>query len=107
MAKKEIKEEKETIKLDKKEAKLNKKAAKQAKAKEEGAAKEYSDVPIRLKWFSWSGISNEIKRIRWSSPKDLFSDTGKVLIFCICFGVYFVLCDLLVSQLLLLMGIGA
>jgi len=99
------KEEKKNV-ADKTSVKLDKNAAKKDKKKEE-STKEYKDVPIRLKWFSWEGITTEVKRIRWSSAKELFTNAGKVLVFCICFGVFFVLCDLLVSQLLLLIGIGA
>lgn len=88
----------ESVKLTKKDKKTQ---------AEEETTKPHKDVPIKLKWFSWSGIKNEIKRIRWSSPKELFTDAGKVLVFCVLFGVFFVLCDLVVGRLLLWIGIGA
>ena len=34
-----------------------------------------------MKWFSISGIMKEIKRIRWSSPKQLAQDSSKVIVF--------------------------
>ena len=34
-----------------------------------------------LKWFSLSGISKEIKRIRWPKVKDITENTGEVLSF--------------------------
>ncbi|MDF9825547.1 preprotein translocase subunit SecE [Breznakia sp. PF5-3] len=45
-----------------------------------------------LKWFSIRGIIAEIKRIRWSKPKDLAIDSGTVLIFTAAFALFFVLC---------------
>ncbi len=69
--------------------------------------KELKDVPIQLKWFTWSGITTEVKRIRWTKPSELLESTGKVLAFCILFGVFFVLCDLVISKFLLMIGVGA
>lgn len=74
-----------------------------AEAKEKGLA----DVPIQLKWFSWEGIKTEVKRIRWIKPAELAESTGKVLLFCILFGIFFMLCDLVIGKLLLLLGVGA
>lgn len=45
-----------------------------------------------LKWFSISGIISEIKRIRWSKPKDLAMDSLTVIIFTALFALFFVLC---------------
>lgn len=59
-----------------------------------------------LKWFSISGIGKEIKRIRWPKKKDLGLNTAEVLIFCVFFGVFFVVCEFLVSFFLRLIGIG-
>jgi preprotein translocase SecE subunit len=69
--------------------------------------KELKEVPIKVKWFSFSGISTEVKRIRWPKGSELLASTGKVLLFCILFGAFFVLCDLVVSKLLLWIGVGA
>ncbi len=77
------------------------------KAQKKEKEKERKDVPIRLKWFSWSGITTEIKRIRWTKSGELLTNTGKVLLFCLLFGVFFTLCDALISEFLLLIGVGA
>jgi len=53
------------------------------------------------------GIGNEARKVRWPKFTDLMSSTGKVLVFCILFAVFFILCDLLVSELLVLIGVGA
>lgn len=60
-----------------------------------------------LKWFSVSGIMAEVKRIRWPSKKDMAQDSGKVLLFCFFFGVFFVFCESFVTIFLKLIGIGA
>ena len=75
--------------------------------KTEVKEKELKDVPIQLKWFTWEGITTEIKRIRWIKPAELVESTGKVLLFCVLFGVFFVLCDMIISKLLLMIGVGA
>lgn len=77
------------------------------KQKAETREKELPEVPVQLKWFSWEGIRTEVKRIRWIKPAELVESSGKVLFFCILFGVFFILCDLLVSKLLLMLGVGA
>ncbi len=77
------------------------------KKQRETKEKELKEVPIQLKWFSWNGIATEIKRIRWIKFSELMESTGKVLVFCILFGIFFVLCDLVISKLLLLIGVGA
>ena len=43
-----------------------------------------------LKWFSISGISKEIKRVRWPKLKELTISTDEVLIFMIFIAVVFV-----------------
>lgn len=69
--------------------------------------KKPTEVVISLKWFTPKGIATEIKRIRWIKFGELVTDTAKVLVFCVLFGLFFVLCDTGISQLLLWMGIGA
>lgn len=59
------------------------------------------------KTFSWSGIRKEAKRVRWPKWKDTMNSTAETVIFTAFFAVYFILCDLLVSYLLRLLGIGA
>ncbi len=77
------------------------------KKQKETKEKELKDVPIQLKWFNLEGIRTEIKRIRWIKFSELLESTGKVLVFCVLFGVFFVLCDLVISKLLLMIGVGA
>lgn len=79
----------------------------EAKKAREAQSKEMESVPVQLKWFTWEGITSEIKKIRWATPKELLTDTEKVLLFCILFGIYFVLCDLIIARFLLLIGVGA
>ena len=77
------------------------------KKQRETKEKELKDVPIQLKWFSFVGIKTEVKRIRWIKFGELLESTGKVLAFCVLFGIFFVLCDLVISKLLLMIGVGA
>ncbi|MBR0474461.1 MAG: preprotein translocase subunit SecE [Erysipelotrichaceae bacterium] len=77
------------------------------KKQRETKEKELKDVPIQLKWFSFEGIKTEVKRIRWIKFGELLESTGKVLAFCVLFGIFFVLCDLVISKLLLMIGVGA
>jgi len=60
-----------------------------------------------LKWFSLSGISKEIKRIRWPKVKDITENTGEVLLFVLAFGAFFIVSDLVITFILKLIGIGA
>lgn len=55
----------------------------------------------------FSGIVTEAKRIRWPKFNQLMTSTGKVLFFCICFALFFVLCDFIVSSFLVWIGVGA
>lgn len=58
-----------------------------------------------LKWFSISGIRKEIKRIRWPKAKDLFSNSLTVIIFTALFGIFFLLCELIASGFLTVVGL--
>jgi preprotein translocase SecE subunit len=60
-----------------------------------------------LKWFSFSGIFTEIKRIRWPKQNELLRLTGIVLAFIVFFGIFFVLSEALIAFFLKLIGIGA
>ena len=77
------------------------------KNKTEVKDKPLKDVPIQLKWFTPEGIKTEIKRIRWIKFPELMESTGKVLAFCVLFGLFFMLCDLVISKVLLMIGVGA
>lgn len=82
-------------------------AQEKKKSKTEVKEKPLKDVPIQLKWFTPEGIKTEIKRIRWIKFPELMESTGKVLAFCVLFGLFFMLCDLVISKLLLMIGVGA
>lgn len=58
-----------------------------------------------MKWFSFSGIMKEIKRIRWSNPKTLAIDSGKVLLFTGFMALFFVLCTAFNAWFLTLLGV--
>lgn len=53
-----------------------------------------------MKWFSIKGIVAEVKKIKWPKLKELGRNTGEVLVFTIAFGVFFVVCEFVVSALL-------
>ena len=54
----------------------------------------------------FTGIVTETKRIRFPKASELVANTGKVLLFCVLFAAFFVICDLAVSELLVLIGVG-
>lgn len=60
-----------------------------------------------MKWFSISGILEEVKRVRWPKKDDMFKDFTIVMVFTFFFGTFFVLFDLLVALFLKVFGIGA
>lgn len=59
------------------------------------------------KWFSFSGITKEIKKIRWPKKGDLGSNSVQVIIFTLFFGLFFYLCQFIITLLLKLMGVIA
>ncbi len=97
----------ETKTKEKNNPTLTKVQGKDAKKNDKKPEKELKEVPIQLKWFSWNGIKTEIKRIRWPKFSEMTTNTAKVLVFCILFGIFFVLCDLVIGKLLLVIGVGA
>ncbi len=54
----------------------------------------------------FTGVQTEAKRVRWPKFSELMSNSGKVIVFCLLFAAFFVLCDLLISELLVLIGVG-
>ena len=82
-------------------AKENKEAEKNTKKKEP------KEVGVKLSWFKPDDVIKEVKRIRWPKFSELMSNTAKVMVFAIAFELFFVLCDLIISRLLLLIGVGA
>jgi len=59
-----------------------------------------------LNWFSISAIAKEVKRIRWPKQKEMISDSLTVITFTVAFGIFFVVCEILVAAFLRLIGIG-
>lgn len=57
------------------------------------------------KWFSISGISTEIKRIRWPKGDEMVKNSVTVIVFTALFGVYFVLAQAIVALFLRLIGV--
>lgn len=58
-----------------------------------------------MNWFSISGITKEIKKIRWPQKQDLLENSVQVIIFTVFFGLFFVLCGFIVSLLLNVLGV--
>ena len=58
-----------------------------------------------MKWFSFSGIVKEIKKIRWPGIGNLTENSVQVLIFTVGFGIVFFCCDFLVTLFLRLMNV--
>ena len=58
-----------------------------------------------MKWFSLSAIAKEISKIRWPKKNDLLTNSVQVVIFTAFFGVFFYLCQFLVSLCLRLIGV--
>ena len=58
-----------------------------------------------MKWFSLSAIAKEISKIRWPKKSDLLTNSVQVVIFTAFFGVFFYLCQFLVSLCLRLIGV--
>ncbi len=57
------------------------------------------------KWFSISGISTEIKRIRWPKGDEMVKNSVTVIVFTALFGAYFVLAQAIVALFLRLIGV--
>ncbi|MBO4219154.1 MAG: preprotein translocase subunit SecE [Erysipelotrichaceae bacterium] len=54
----------------------------------------------------FTGVQTEAKRVRWPKFSELMSNSGKVIVFCVLFAIFFVICDLLISEFLVLIGVG-
>lgn len=59
-----------------------------------------------MKWFSFAGIAQEIKRIRWPKKEDMIRDFIIVLAFSIFFGIFFVSFDFIIGLFLRTVGLG-
>jgi preprotein translocase SecE subunit len=60
-----------------------------------------------LKWFSFSGIYTEIKRVRWPKGSEMGRNVSIVLAFTVGFGLFFVFTEFVISFLLKWIGIIA
>ena len=58
-----------------------------------------------MKWFSPSTIFKEISKIRWPKKNDLLTNSVQVVIFTAFFGLFFHLCQFLVSVCLKFIGV--
>lgn len=56
-------------------------------------------------WFSVKGIRAEIRHISWLSKKDLIKNSSIVVIFCLVFGVFFMLSDTIIATIFKVLGI--
>ncbi len=52
----------------------------------------------------FKGVSSELKKITWPTEKEMKSYTAQVLIFVALLTVFFFVVDLLVSQVITLLG---
>jgi preprotein translocase subunit SecE len=50
--------------------------------------------------YSPKGIISEIRAVKWPTAKELFSNSGRVIIFTLLFGLYFFICELAASGLI-------
>lgn len=55
----------------------------------------------------FSGVVRETKRVRWLSLGELMSNTGIVLSIVTLFGLFFLVADFIVLNMLRLLGFGA
>jgi preprotein translocase SecE subunit len=58
-----------------------------------------------MKWFSFSGIMTEVKRIRWPKMDELVKNSTTVIMVTVVFGVFFVLVQAVVTLFLRLIGV--
>lgn len=58
-----------------------------------------------MKWFSFSGIMTEIKRIRWPKTEEMVSNSATVIVVTVLFGIYFVLAQAVVAFILRMIGV--
>ena len=58
-----------------------------------------------MKWFSLSAIGKEISKIRWPKKDSLLTNSVQVVIFTVFFGLFFVLCQFIISVVLKGLGV--
>ena len=59
-----------------------------------------------MKWFSFSGIVEEARRVRWPKRDDMFNNFVIVIVFTLFFGLCFYGSDALVALFLRVVGIA-
>ncbi len=59
-----------------------------------------------MKWFTLSGIKEEIRKIHWPDKKEMSQNTTIVISFVLFFMLYFVLVEFILVAGLKLIGIG-
>lgn len=57
-----------------------------------------------MKWFSIKGIVEEMKQVKWMTPKELAKASLTVILFSGAFVGFFVLCDLFSAWFFRTMG---
>ena len=62
--------------------------------------KETKQEEKEMKWFNVKAITKEISKIRWPEKGDLVTNSGQVIIFTAAFGLFFYLCQFLISLVL-------
>lgn len=58
-----------------------------------------------MKWFSIRGIISETRKVEWPKGKDLARDSMTVFLFVLLLGVFFFLCQVLISGFLSVIGL--
>ena len=58
-----------------------------------------------MKWFSIGGIVSEIRKIEWPTPKQLMKDSMIGFGFVLFLGIFFFLCQVVVSAFLSVIGV--
>lgn len=57
-----------------------------------------------MKWFSISGVIDELRKVRWPKLGELISQTGTVLLFTVSFAAFFMLCELVAATFIKSVG---
>lgn len=57
-----------------------------------------------MKWFSISGIIQELQRVRWPKLGELAKKSGIVLLFTASFALFFVLCEFVAVSFIKFIG---
>lgn len=60
-----------------------------------------------MKWFSFSGIVKEIKKIRWPNKSDMVTNSVQTVIIIAFFALFFLLCEVVISLILKAIGVIA